>query len=166
MKTLLHGLIFVVFASRGILGAEAEQRKAELIRTEAEFYQTVFEHGFSAGVQAFMAPDAMVANSLALGREAHAARLAADKDRGKARSSFTRAKPLRAEVAASGELGYTWGIAESAATPEGPFKPYAVYAMIWKRQADGQWRFVFDSATILSADALQKFLRENFPTQP
>jgi hypothetical protein len=165
MKTLLCGVIFT-FAAAGVIAGEAAQARAELVRTEAEFFQTVLERGFSAGVQAYMAPEAMVANSLALGREAHAAKMAADKERGKARSSFTRAKPLRAEVAASGELGYTWGIAESAPAPEGPFKPYAVYAMIWKRQPDGQWRFIFDSATILSAEALQKFLRENFPTQP
>jgi hypothetical protein len=60
-------------------------------------------------------------------------------------------------------MGYTWGIAESAATKDGPFKPYGVYVTIWKRQADGKWKFVYDSATILSADHLAEFLREHFP---
>ena len=34
------------------------------------------------------------------------------------------------------------------------FKPYGIYVTIWRRQADGKWKFVYDSATILSAPAL------------
>src|SRR6185369_3639227 len=74
-----------------------------------------------------------------------------------------RWQPLHAEVAASGELGYTWGVAESAATKDGPFKPYGIYVTIWKRQADGKWKFVYDSATILSAERIEAFVHEHFP---
>ncbi len=72
-------------------------------------------------------------------------------------------RPLHAEIAAAADLGYTWGIAESAPTNDGPFKPYGVYVTIWKRQADGKWKFVSDAATILSADWLEAFVRELFP---
>ena len=82
---------------------------------------------------------------------------------GKARPNVIRWKPLRADVAASGDLGYTWGVAESGPGKEGPFKPYGIYVTIWKRQADGKWKFVYDAATIVAADAVEKFLREKFP---
>ena len=82
----------------------------------------------------------------------------------KARPNVIRWKPLRADVAASGDLGYTWGVAESGPGKTGPFKPYGIYVTIWKRQTDGKWKFVYDAATILTADAVEKFLREKFPS--
>ncbi len=135
--------------------------KAELVRTEAEFFQYALEHGFGPALRAYMADDAFVANTLVLGREAQEARIKAEA--GKARPNAIRWKSLRADVAASGDLGYTWGVAESGPTKDGPFKPYAIYVTIWKRQSGGEWKFVYDAATITSADAVEKFLREKFP---
>ncbi len=134
---------------------------AALQRAEAAFFQHILEHGFNAGMAAFMADDAMIANSLTFGRDAQAARQKGDAAR--ARDRAMRWKPLRAEVAAAGDLGYTWGVAESAPAKDGPFRPYGIYVMIWKRQADGQWKFVYDALTTVGAEAVEKFLREKFP---
>ena len=135
--------------------------KAELVRTEAEFFKHALEHGFGPALRDYMADDAFVANTLVLGRDAQETRMKADA--GKARPNVIRWKPLRADVAASGDLGYTWGVAESGPGRDGPFKPYAIYVTIWKRQSDGKWKFVYDAATITSADAVEKFLRDKFP---
>ena len=142
--------------------ADKEKLKAELVRTEAEFFQHALQHGFSQGLHAYMADDAFIANSLILGRAAQAAKIEAEKDQPK-RTNVIRWKPLRADVSDSGDLGYTWGAAESGPGKDGPFKPYGIYVTIWKRTADGKWKFVYDSATILTADAMEKFLREKFP---
>jgi ketosteroid isomerase-like protein len=141
--------------------ADREALKAELVRTEAEFFQHALANGFSEGLRSYMADDALIANSLILGRDAQEARM--KQEPAKARPNVIRWKPLRAEVAASGDLGYTWGVAESGPSKEGPFKPYGIYVTIWKRQTDGKWKFVYDAATILTADAIEKFLREKFP---
>ena len=148
-------------SSNQIRAADPEALKAELVRTEAEFFQHALEHGFSPALRDYMADDAFVANTLVLGRDAQEARMKTDA--GKERAKVIRWKPLRADVAASGDLGYTWGVAESGPGKEGPFKPYAIYVTIWKRQSDGKWKFVYDAATITSADAVGKFLREKFP---
>ncbi len=59
-------------------------------------------------------------------------------------------KPLAADIAASGDLGYTRGsftyhtaAGEDGSPPKGPYQGY--YVSIWKRQADGSWKWVFDS---------------------
>jgi len=136
----------------------SEKLKAELVRTETEFFQYALEHGFGEGLRAYMAEDGFIANSLILGRAAQTAKVKAEE--GRARPNVIHWKPLRAEVSASGDLGYTWGVAESGPSKEGPFKPYGIYVTIWKRQPGGKWKFVYDSATILTAEAIDKFLRE------
>ena len=161
MRTLLCWGAFVVSAISAGAAVDQEKAKAELVRTEAEFFRHAFEHGFGAGLRAYMADDAFIANTLILGREAQVAKMNADT--GKVRSNTIRWKPLHADVAESGDLGYTWGVAESGPGKEGPFKPYGIYVTVWKRQADGQWKFVFDSATILDAARVEAFLREKFP---
>jgi ketosteroid isomerase-like protein len=59
--------------------------------------------------------------------------------------SVTRT-PLRADVAASGELGYTWGSALIHVTyPNGTSTMQsAKYVTVWRKNADGQWKIVAD----------------------
>jgi len=50
-------------------------------------------------------------------------------------------EPFRAEASRSGDLGYTlgtWKFARNDSTL------YGNYYTIWKKQADGKWKFVFD----------------------
>lgn len=57
--------------------------------------------------------------------------------------SLTR-QPQKAYVAASGDLGYTYGIF-SYRMKTGDSATYGTYVSIWKKQRDGSWRFVLDS---------------------
>ena len=133
------------------------------MQTEAEFFGYALAHGFNEAVHAYITDDGFVANSLTLGRDAQADRVNTEQAKSPHRTDVIRWQPLRAEVAVSGDLGYTWGVAESAPVKEGPFKPYGIYVTIWKRQADGKWKFVYDSATILFAERIDAFVREHFP---
>jgi len=54
-------------------------------------------------------------------------------------------KPLKAEIAGSGDLGYTVGNWKLV-TAEGQVK-YGNYVSIWKKQANGDWRYVLDAGT-------------------
>ena len=51
-------------------------------------------------------------------------------------------KPMRGEIAKSGDLGYTYGIYELQ-TQDTVYK--GTYVSIWKKQSDGSWKFVLDS---------------------
>ena len=58
-------------------------------------------------------------------------------------SSFTLTwKPAGAEIAASGELGYTYGV-YSLALKDTILK--GTYVSIWKKQKDSTWKFVLDT---------------------
>ncbi len=51
-------------------------------------------------------------------------------------------EPLNAEVAKSGELGYTYGTYEITS---GNSKQNGTYVSVWKKNALDEWKFVLDS---------------------
>lgn len=53
-------------------------------------------------------------------------------------------KPRYAEAAASGELGYTFGVYELRLRSKDTIL-YGSYVSIWKKQKDGKWKFVLDT---------------------
>ena len=55
-------------------------------------------------------------------------------------------EPSRVEMAASGDLGYTYGRYESRGkNPEGPAVTHkGCYVTIWRKEKDGAWRVVLD----------------------
>ncbi len=58
-------------------------------------------------------------------------------------------EPRHAEVATSGDLGFTYGYWRfPASTPAGTDTLYyGNYVSIWKRQPDGSWKYVLDTGT-------------------
>jgi ketosteroid isomerase-like protein len=58
---------------------------------------------------------------------------------------YTTWKPLKADVSASGDLGYAYGTYELRSKP-GDAQPAerGNYARVWKRQTGGPWRVVFN----------------------
>jgi ketosteroid isomerase-like protein len=53
-------------------------------------------------------------------------------------------RPNEAIVAASGELGYTYGTYKLQPS-NGDASFYGTYVSIWKKQADGKWKFVLNT---------------------
>jgi ketosteroid isomerase-like protein len=62
-------------------------------------------------------------------------------------SEYVTCKPLKADVAASGDLGYAYGTYELR-TNQSDEKPAELgnYARVWKRDRGGPWRVVFNVA--------------------
>lgn len=52
-------------------------------------------------------------------------------------------EPQGGDIAASGELGYTYGIYELKGDSDTVER--GTYVTIWKKQEDGKWKFVLDS---------------------
>lgn len=63
---------------------------------------------------------------------------------GKAHFGPLRWWPVYAGLAASGDLGFTTGPAVSG---EGAAMKHAIYFTVWKRQLDGQWRWLLDKGS-------------------
>ena len=53
-------------------------------------------------------------------------------------------KPTNAMVAASGEMGFTYGVYELKSSVIDT-SLYGTYVSIWKKQSDGKWKFVLQS---------------------
>ena len=65
-------------------------------------------------------------------------------------------EPLKAEVAVSGDLGYTFGRYQrtSIDSLNNESTRYGTYVSVWKKQEDGSWKFVIDAGNSLP-DAFQ-----------
>lgn len=59
-------------------------------------------------------------------------------------------KPVVAEIASSGDLGYTFGRWRMTLA-DGTFH-YGEYVTIWKKQGDGNWKFVLDGGNATPDD--------------
>ncbi|MBB6249813.1 YybH family protein [Nitrospirillum iridis] len=58
--------------------------------------------------------------------------------------------PEDAAISSDGTLGYSWGKARSRLRkPDGAVveRPPVRYVTVWRRQKDGQWRFILDGGT-------------------
>ena len=60
-------------------------------------------------------------------------------------------EPLKAEVAVSGDLGYTFGRYQriSIDSLNNESSRYGTYVSVWKKQEDGSWKFVIDAGNNL-----------------
>lgn len=136
-------IVFVLLACTS-QNPDLQMLKAEIEVVEAAFNASVAAKGIHQGFLEFAADDAiLIRNAQATeGRTAIAARFGQSPDTGQ---KLTWA-PRKIEVAASGELAYSFGdfiyIASDtlgqADTLTGNF------CTIWKKQADGSWKFVVD----------------------
>jgi len=125
-----------------------------------------------------MAPECFLPGQFGLTRDEYAAKVKAA--RAKAGAGYKPGAnpkfqltwaPLKIEVSDDGTLGYTWGRYDAVERGnDGQAKTTTgVYLTIWRRQADGSWKFVYDGSPELPSDpaALQRFLaRPDLPHQP
>jgi ketosteroid isomerase-like protein len=116
----------------------------ELLRTDSEFAALSKQKGAAAAFSVYIADDVRMMSPgqpMQIGRD-------------KALALFTPAEPgeqllwepQEAAAAASGDLGFTWGIAHSTRRlPDGNLRTTeSKYVTIWRKQQDGSWKFVLD----------------------
>jgi hypothetical protein len=153
--------------------ADRETLKAELVRAEADFCRQAAELGIGEAFAANMADQAFDASRLTLSRAEYEAGLKAARAKGPAPKGMKLVwAPMMVDVSDDGTLGYTWGKYEFTPPPAADGKAAAptvgIYFTVWKRQADGSWKFVYDGGPkIEPAERLQKFLaRPDLPQPP
>jgi len=118
--------------------------KTEILNTEVAFARLVRDKGMKAGFLAYASDDAVLNrnNHLIKGKQAMAAYF----DRIKLRNIRLDWYPDFIRVSDAGDLGYTYGRYTFAATDaEGkPVTDTGIFHTVWKKEADGRWRFVWD----------------------
>ena len=137
-------LVAVFLSGHASLSAVAKPDAGILLRLEADFMKAAAERG-SQGYMSYYAEDAAeLPNGADMfrGKESIAKTMNFLDDK----NNHLTWKPVYADMAASGDLGYTYGIFEfRSKDKEGnPSVEYGKYVSIWKKQKNGSWRVVMD----------------------
>lgn len=118
--------------------------KSELLKMEKEFSDYVQKEGIAAGFAKYAAEDA-VANrngNLIVGRS----NINEFYNKTRSRKDKLEWSADFADIAQSGDLGYTYGkYVYTAYDSAGNAKEYkGIFHTVWKKQRDGSWKFVYD----------------------
>jgi len=135
MKTLL--ILIMVFCATGIF-AQGKTNLEKVVETEKAFAKFADEKGIKPAFLEFLADDGIIFRPTAInGKESWRARPESP--------ALLSWYPVFADVSSNGVLGYTTGPGEYR--PNGKSDAtvyYSEYATVWRRQADGNYKAVFD----------------------
>ncbi len=124
--------------------AERDTEKRRLLETDIQFAQMSLDKGSGEAFNHFLTDDAMgmsAGQHPVIGRDKLYAEMRVGQE------DYTLAwDPQRAEVAASLDLGWTWGKYVLSFTDDEGIeqKRYGKYLNIWERQDDGEWKVLVD----------------------
>ncbi len=114
-----------------------------LLKMEAEFEKTTADRGFEGFMSYFADDSADLPNGGAIvsGKE----NIRQSEGPWPADISLTWT-PVHADMAASGDLGYTYGtfVFKGKDKDGNPVTRYGKYATVWKKQEDGTWKVAMD----------------------
>ncbi|MCG8435959.1 MAG: DUF4440 domain-containing protein [Gammaproteobacteria bacterium] len=124
-------------------GAGTDAGREAILSADREFSKLSEAQGTVAAFMHFLTDDAVLlphGEAPVKGSDAIYEVLSADSD------YILSWEPQDAEVAASGELGYSWGIYRLRAQDSGAggVVGYGKYLSVWRKQADGEWRVIAD----------------------
>jgi len=125
--------------------AKKETYKDEVLKAEANFAQMAKEQGLAAAFLAFADENAVLQRGTLIKGKAEI-KAYFEKNAVSYKNLKLEWKPDLVEVSASGDLAYTYGeytsksLAEDGKVSNGS----GIFHTVWKRQADGQWKFVWD----------------------
>jgi ketosteroid isomerase-like protein len=138
-------LLFLAACSPKPDQATIESWKAELVEAERQFAQMAADEGISEAFLAFADDNAVLmrGNKVIEGKEAIKARFENSPFDPTAQLSWA---PDFIDVAASGDLGYTYGSYSYSVTDSlgNESQSSGIFHTVWKRQEDGKWKFVWD----------------------
>jgi ketosteroid isomerase-like protein len=171
MKSGFLALLFLAFVGNSP-GAGQDKLRQELATTERSFCAETARLGIADAFLEYMAENCFLPDRLALSRSEY--KKAVEEARAKAGPSHKPGtnpnvqltwSPLKVEVSNDGTLGYTWGRYDfiSKAKDGKADSSTGIYLTIWRRQADGSWKFVYDGAPQISDDpkALASFFNRS-----
>jgi ketosteroid isomerase-like protein len=144
MKTKYWFVLLLVAFMLGALANSQSDGGAVLVKIEGEFMKAAADHG-SQGYLSYYADDAVeVPNGTALLQgKAEIAKTMGFLDTPDNHLTWT---PVGAGIAASGDLGYTYGTYKFATKDKDgkPVVDHGKYTTIWKKQKDGSWKVALD----------------------
>ncbi|MDG1571929.1 DUF4440 domain-containing protein [Robiginitalea sp. M366] len=148
MKTIPYLLLLIASLSCQNPSAKAQQAqwKQEIRETEQAFSNLSRQEGIAKAFLTYAAPDAVMLRGQQRIEGLEAIRTYFEAQTGQTEGMVLTWEPDFIDVSASGDLGYTYGAytltqTDSLGTTQ---TRKGVFHTVWKRQADGNWRFVWD----------------------
>ena len=127
---------------RGLV--QLEKYKTEIFETERAFAQLAKEQGLKVAFSTYASDEAVLhrENKLIKGRQA----IAEYFEQQTLRNVRLEWVPEFVSVAASGDLGYTYGKFNFEGTDEmgEVVRVEGIFHTVWKREESGEWRYVWD----------------------
>ena len=147
MSIALWTLVSMLLASPAPNPRDPAAVKAELMRVDEEFSAAAQKLGVGEAFLRYAAADAVMLpenQNAVKGLDGIRQQFA-----GFPAGATLAWKPFHADAAASGDFGYTLGTFElrSGSADGQPSVRYGKYCSVWKRQADGSWKWVVDVGT-------------------
>ena len=145
MKTTIFGILFILFISACQTPVDVAQVKKDIFNTEKDFEKMTREKGIVEAFYFYAADSAVIKrenDSLIIGKE-NIRKYYVAQDISKAQVNWS---PDYIDVSDDGTMAYTygsylWKIPDSDST----FVAYkGVFHTVWKKQADGSWKYVWD----------------------
>lgn len=137
-KLLLFPALFLLAACASHSENDAAKAKQEILAADSAMCVMAMNDGFSKALLQYADADFVKLNNGVeplIGREKYAKFVESN-----GTTKLISWRPYKVEVAASGELGYTWGYWEY----DGDSVQYGNYFTAWKKQADGNWKMLLD----------------------
>jgi len=141
------GTAACLLGAAAALAVPPPDEKAALLRVDERFSADAQRLGVAEAFARYAAPDARMlpaGKDVVSGLEGVRSQMA-----GFPKGATLAWKPFHADVAASGDLGYTLGTYELHAKDEAgkATVAYGKYCSVWKKQPDGSWKWVVDVGT-------------------
>jgi ketosteroid isomerase-like protein len=139
MRQVLLSVLGLMFWLGSHVGARAAPLD-EVLDTDRAFARAAVRDGARAAFVAYAAPDAIMFRDGVGPVRGHTAIAAAFRESGGAVPEWA---PEGGEVAASGDLAYTWGYFRWTASDGSGRESTGNYVSIWRR-IDGKWKWIVD----------------------
>jgi len=138
-------LIIIILQTSCNISKQKEKLIRELMETDMDFSNKSLESGMNEAFLSFIGDDCVL---LRPNRNPIIGRSMIEEFFSRPDTSFTLSwEPLYADVSASGDMGYTYGIfTANMYSPEGELViKKGTYANVWKKDKDGRWKFILDT---------------------
>lgn len=144
IKQLAFLLVVAAACSQGVDKSRMEKAKQEIVRTEHEFAAMADAKGLSEAFSFYADSAAALSRGSYVIHGKDSVRIFYLAPRFK--TVKLEWKPDFVEVAASADLGYTYGkyVFTTRDSTGREIRSKGIFHTVWKKQADGQWRFVWD----------------------
>ena len=118
------------------------EQKVAILQTDRDFSERSKEKGLRSAYMEFMDEDAVLLRPNKMPLEGgQALDLVVQSDDS---ASVLSWEPKNVAIAASGDMGYTYGVYARKPSDEDTVY-YGTYVTIWKKMPDGKWKFVLQS---------------------